>query len=121
MRSTGRATGRPRPGVGYAGDILDGQIIQDSHGIVFFADAIPMFGQSLPSLVVHWQSRTDLTSGTSGGGWIANFSGTEAATNNVLIAVTSFSDSGYPGAEMATYLTAAEFNPLLTYVSNGCK
>jgi V8-like Glu-specific endopeptidase len=107
--------------VGYAGDILDGQIIQDSHGIVFFADAIPMFGQSFPSLVVHWQSRTDLTSGTSGGGWIANFSGTESATNNTLIAVTSFSDSGYPGAEMATYLTAAEFNPLLTYVSNGCK
>jgi hypothetical protein len=27
----------------------------------------------------------------------------------------------YPGGEFAAYLTAAEFDPLLTFVSNGCK
>ena len=60
--------------VGYAGDILNGQIVQQSHGIVFFADSIPMFpSESLPNLVAHWQPITDLTSGTSGGAWIVNF------------------------------------------------
>jgi len=107
--------------IGYAADILDGKIIQESHGIVFFADSIPMFAQSFPNLVVSWQSLTDLTSGTSGGAWITNFNATEAASNNILIAVTSSSDDRYPGAEIAAYLTAAEFNPLLTFVSNGCK
>jgi len=107
--------------IGYAVDILNGQIIQESHGIVFFSDAIPMFPQSFPNIVVHWQSLTDLTNGTSGGGWITNFGPTEAATDNVLIAVTSFNSASLPGAEMAAYLTAAEFNPLLTFVSNGCK
>jgi hypothetical protein len=107
--------------VGYAGDILDGEIVQQALGIVFFADSIPMFPESPPSLVVHWQSVTDLNQGTSGGGWITNFSTDEGSGKNVLVAVTSFNDEDYPGAVMGAYLTAAEFNPLLAYVSNGCK
>jgi hypothetical protein len=108
--------------IGYAIDILDGQIIQRSEGIVYFADSIPMFPQmSLPNLVVLWQSLTDLTNGTSGGGWIVNFNPTEATNNNILIAVNSFHWPDYPAAEMAAYLTAAEFSPLLAFVSNGCK
>jgi len=35
--------------------------------------------------------------------------------------VTSFQFTNYPGGEGAAYLTAAEFNPLLAYVSGGCK
>jgi hypothetical protein len=107
--------------VGYAGDILDGEIVQQALGIVFFANSIPMFPESPPSLVVHWQSVTDLNQGTSGGGWITNFSTEEGSDKNVLVAVTSFNDEDYPGAVMGAYLTAAEFNPLLAYVSNGCK
>jgi hypothetical protein len=107
--------------VGYAADILDGEIIQQAEGIVFFANAIPMFPEAPTNLVVHWQSITDLTQGSSGGAWIANYSGEEAQGKNVLVAVTSFNDSGYPGAIMGAYLTAAEFNPLLNFVSNGCK
>jgi hypothetical protein len=107
--------------VGYAADILDGEIIQQAEGIVFFSNAIPMFPESPPNLVVHWQSVTDLSQGSSGGAWIANFSTDEGTNNNILIAVTSFGNSDYPGAVMGTYLTAAEFNPLLAYVSNGCK
>ena len=107
--------------VGYAGDILDGEIVQQAEGIVFFANSIPMFPESPPNLVVHWQSVTDLNQGTSGGGWITNFSTEEASGKNVLVAVTSFNDEDYPGAVMGAYLTAAEFNPLLAYVSNGCK
>jgi hypothetical protein len=107
--------------VGYAADILDGEIIQQAEGIVFFANAIPMFPEAPTNLVVHWQSITDLTQGSSGGGWIANYSSEEASDKNVLVAVTSFNDTGYPGAIMGAYLTAAEFNPLLNFVSNGCK
>jgi Trypsin-like peptidase domain len=107
--------------VGYAADILDGEIIQQAEGIVFFSNAIPMFPESPPNLVVHWQSVTDLSQGSSGGAWIANFSTDDGANNNILIAVTSFGNSDYPGAVMGAYLTAAEFNPLLAYVSNGCK
>jgi len=107
--------------VGYAADILDGEIIQQAEGIVFFSNAIPMFPESPPNLVVHWQSVTDLSQGSSGGGWIANFSTDDGTNNNILIAVTSFGNSDYPGAVMGAYLTAAEFNPLLAYVSNGCK
>jgi len=33
----------------------------------------------------------------------------------------SFTNTAYPGAMLAAYLTAAEFNPLLASVSNGCK
>lgn len=107
--------------VGYAGDILNGEIVQQALGIVFFADSIPMFDGAHPNLVVHWQSITDLTQGTSGGAWIANFNTTEGNNKNILVAVTSFNNSNYPGAIFAAYLTAAEFNPLLKLVSNGCK
>ncbi len=107
--------------VGYAGDILDGQIVQKSGGALFFADAIPMLPKSYPNIVVQWAPITDLTEGTSGGAWIANFSTTEGGSNNILVAVTSFQFTEYPGGEGAAYLTAAEFNPLLTFVANGCK
>ncbi len=80
--------------VGYAGDILDGQIVQKSGGAVFFADAIPMLPKSYPNIVVQWAPITDLTEGTSGGAWIANFSTSEGANKNILVAVTSFQFTG---------------------------
>lgn len=107
--------------IGYASDILNGQIVQKSGGAVFFADAIPMLDKSFPGIVVQWAPTTDLTFGTSGGAWIVNFSTTDGAGKNALIAVTSFQFTDYPGGEGAAYLTAAEFNPLLAYVSSGCK
>jgi hypothetical protein len=107
--------------VGYASDILNGQVVQKSGGAVFFADAIPMLDKSYPAIVVQWAPTTDLTFGTSGGAWIVNFSTTEGKDKNALIAVTSFQFTNYPGGEGAAYLTAAEFNPLLAYVSGGCK
>ena len=107
--------------VGYAGDILDGQIVQQSGGPVFFADQIPMMSKSYPDIVVQWAPITDLTEGTSGGAWITNFSNAEGEGKNVLIAVTSFGFDAYPGGEGAAYLTSQEFDPLLKFVSNGCK
>jgi hypothetical protein len=107
--------------IGYAADILNGQIIQQSGGMIFFADAIPMFDQSYPDMVVQWAPITNLTEGTSGGAWVANASPNEGPNKNILIAVTSSQLVAYPGGEAAAYLTSAEFNPLLQFVSNGCK
>ena len=95
--------------------------MQKSGGALFFADAIPMLDKSYPGIVVQWAPTTELTFGTSGGAWIVNFSTTDGHGKNALIAVTSFQFTAYPGGEGAAYLTAAEFNPLLAYVSGGCK
>jgi hypothetical protein len=116
--------------VGYPADILGGDIVQRVGGYVFFADAIPMGQWSQPNLVVQWGPITDATHGMSGGAWVTNLSSTEAAGKNVLIAVTSGAPSGparlgntqeFPGGTFAAYLTASEFNPLLSFVSGGCK
>jgi Trypsin len=107
--------------VGYAADILDGKIIQQAAGPLFFADAIPILGASYPGIVVQWAPITDLTEGTSGGAWVAAANPAEASGNNVLVAVTSSQLVSLPGGEAAAYLTAAEFNPLLASVSKGCK
>ncbi len=115
--------------VGYPGDILNADIIQYAPGIVFFADAIPLpKGLNLPANVVQWGPVTDATHGMSGGAWVANMSSTEGPNKNVLIAVTSSAPQLhntaiplFPGGTWAAYLTAAEFNPLLDFVSNGCK
>jgi hypothetical protein len=113
--------------IGYPGDIFDAAIIQEAPGIVFFANDIPTGEWSSPNFVMQWGPITDATQGMSGGAWVANISQTEGAGKNVLIAVTSFgaeTSEGtqlFPGGTFAAYLTAAEFNPLLSYVSNGCR
>jgi hypothetical protein len=107
--------------VGYPADILGGAIVQQVTGSVFFSNDIPMGSASSPNIVVQWGPVTDFTQGSSGGAWVAQPSSTEGASNNILVAVTSFNDLAFPGAMFAAYLTAAEFNPLLTSVSNGCK
>ena len=111
--------------VGYPGSILGGAIIQQVSGPMFFSDAIPI-GYNSSNIVVQWGPLTDFTTGSSGGAWIGNFSADEGKDKdgdpyNVLLAVTSTHNDNFPGAEFASYLTAADFNPLLAYVQNGCK
>jgi hypothetical protein len=115
--------------VGYPGDILNADIIQWAPGIVFFADQIPLpKGFDLPNEVVQWGPVTDATHGMSGGAWVTHMSDSEGPDKNILIAVTSSAPPLgntdiplFPGGTWAAYLTAAEFNPLLNFVSNGCK
>lgn len=116
--------------IGYPADILGGNIIQRVGGVLFFADAVPIGSWALPNLAVQWGPITDATHGMSGGAWVVNLSGTEADGKNVLVAVTSGAPPGpkrlgntqqFPGGTFAAYLTAAEFNPLLSFVSGGCK
>jgi hypothetical protein len=115
--------------VGYPGDILNADIVQYAPGIIFFANQISLPDPwNLSNTVVQWGPVTDATHGMSGGAWVANYSPTEGPNKNILIAVTSagpeIGNSGiprFPGGTWAAYLTAAEFNPLLDFVTNGCK
>jgi len=113
--------------IGYPGNILNSAIVQKAPGYVFFSNEIPMGPWSALNLVVQWGPITDATNGMSGGPWVVNLSPTESTTNNILIAVTSFGaiqpdgSQAFTGGTFASYLTAAEFNPLLTSVANGCK
>jgi hypothetical protein len=107
--------------VGYPADILDAAIVQQVPGAVFFANAIPLGASSQPNLVVHWGPGVEATQGMSGGAWISGFDVNNGANSNILIAVSSYENPDNPGASFGAYLTAAEFNPLLTSVSNGCK
>jgi hypothetical protein len=112
--------------IGYPGDILNGEVIQEAHGIVFFADSIPIFTNngaivSYPNLVVHWQRNTKLTQGSSGGAWIANFDPDEGKGSNIAITVSSFIMTSLPGAIFGPYLTTDKVNSLLQFTQNGCK
>jgi hypothetical protein len=115
--------------VGYPGDILNADIIQYAPGIVFFANQIPLpKGLNLPNDVVQWGPVTNATHGMSGGAWVARMNDEEGPDKNILIAVTSSAPQLrntdiplFPGGTWAAYLTAAEFNPVLTLVANGCK
>jgi len=107
--------------IGYPSAILDSAIPQKATGIVFFASTLPMGIDSQPNLVVHWGPSVDATQGMSGGAWVANFNLNEGPNNNFAISVSSYENPNNPGASFGAYLTAAEFNPLLTFVSNGCK
>jgi hypothetical protein len=112
--------------IGYPGDILNGEVIQQSHGIVFFADSIPIFTSngnqlSYPNIVVHWEGNTKLTQGSSGGAWIANFDSTENAQNNIAVSISGFTVKHFPGAMFGPYLTADQMNSLLKFTEAGCK
>jgi V8-like Glu-specific endopeptidase len=112
--------------IGYPGDILNGEIIQQSHGIIFFADSIPIFTSngnqlSFPNIVVHWEGNTKLTQGSSGGAWIANFDSAESAQNNIALSVSAFTVKGFPGAMFGPYLTADQMNSLMKFTQAGCQ
>jgi trypsin len=112
--------------IGYPGDILNGEVVQQAHGIVFFADSIPIFTdngatQSFPNLVVHWQRSTKLTQGSSGGAWVANFDPAEGQGNNIAIGLSSFIMKDFAGAIFGPYLTAANMNALLQFTQKGCQ
>ena len=108
--------------VGYPNAILDSAIVQQVPGYLFFSNTIPGPFSGMPNEVTQWGPTLDATQGMSGGAWIINFDTSgKAAGANTLIAVSSLVNSGFPWASFAAYLTAAEFNPLLKSVSNGCK
>ncbi len=114
--------------IGYPDDILEGTIVQKAPGAVFPATALPFGLESVSNLITQWGPVTDTTHGMSGGAWVVRPDADESSQgHNLLIAVTAFSPESrsghpmFPGGAFAAYLTAAEFNPLLNSVENGCK
>lgn len=120
--------------IGYPEDVIGGDTMVWTPGIVFPANAIPLpIGDNSANLLVQWGAMTDATEGMSGGAWAAPITDVQTGnTSFTLIAVTSFNVNlltnnqsaeapAYPGAAWAAYLASAEFNPLLQRVQNGCK
>jgi hypothetical protein len=97
---------------GYPAAMLQGQIIQKAHGEIFFPN--------VPNVVALRHNHPDLTRGSSGGAWVANFKEREnAAQYNVVIAVSSFIITEQSGVSFAAYPTSA-LRRLFDYVSKGC-
>jgi hypothetical protein len=115
--------------IGYPEEILGTEIVQRAHGLVFFADDVPIFEKSYPGLVAHWQDNARFTHGSSGGAWVAAAGSEEGDQKNVVISLNSFhvssdltaAGTSLPGAEFGPYFKSADYNALYKYVSNGCK
>ena len=73
----------------------------------------------LPNIVALRHNRADLTQGSSGGAWVANFDKREDGEYNTVIAVTSYISKSQSGVSFGPYPTSA-FYRLLDYVSKGC-
>jgi hypothetical protein len=106
--------------IGYPGDVMNGQLVQEAHGAIIFADDIPILpGVSLPHLLALWEFNPTLTEGTSGGGWVANLSSVPAADNNVLVSVNSFYLRNHPEMTYGPKFDTAQFRFLLNHVASG--
>ena len=98
---------------GYPAAMLGGEIIQIAHGDILFPNS------SIPNIVALRHNRADLTRGSSGGAWVANFDKREDGEYNTVIAVTSFTRKPQSGVSFGPYPTSA-FYRLFDYVSKGC-
>jgi Trypsin len=98
---------------GYPAAMLGGEIIQIAHGDIFFPNS------SIPNIVALRHNHADLTQGSSGGAWVANFDKREDGEYNAVIAVTSFIRKPQSGISFGSYPTSA-FYRLFDYVSKGC-
>lgn len=99
--------------IGYPIALLNGQIIQIAEGLLHFASDRHNVVE-----LVHAE-RPDLTQGTSGGAWVANFSKEESETHNDVLSISSFLLPNMPGVSFGPYLTA-DYRKLLDHVSRGC-
>jgi hypothetical protein len=70
--------------------------------------------------IILMHANPNMTEGTSGGAWIANFSTGESADDNVVIGVTSFGMPIWPGITFAPYFRQENYGGLFDYVSKGC-
>jgi Trypsin len=106
--------------IGYPADVMNAQLMQEAHGVVFFPDDIPFVpGASFPRLLALLQFSPYLTEGTSGGGWIGNLSSVDAPDNNVLVSVNSFHLPKLPVMEFGPQFDKDQFRSLLNHVASG--
>ena len=99
--------------IGYPGAIEGGMIIQRDPGWLALS-------LSEPNEIILMHDNPNMTQGTSGGAWIANFSATGNPDENVVVGVTSFGVPSWPGVTFGPYLRQEYFGGLFDYVSKGC-
>jgi hypothetical protein len=104
---------RTATATGYPGAMLGGQIIQRALGEIVSVNVAP------PQVVALKHNQVNLTQGSSGGAWVANFSKDDDANHNIIISLTSFISGVQPGVSFGPYLTS-DFKQLFDYVSKGC-
>jgi hypothetical protein len=97
---------------GYPSAALAGEVIQKAHGI------LQRLSEASNVLALQHNDK-DLTQGSSGGAWVANFGLTEGADNNIVIGLNSVVNKNLSGVSYGPYFTA-DFNRLFDYVSKGC-
>ena len=105
--------------IGYPAGVLSGQIIQSAHGAIIWANRIPPLGE-FPQLLALMQFNPNLTSGTSGGAWVGNFSTTEAPDHNIVISISTFHPPDHPEMAFGPYFKQDDFKYLLDYTARGC-
>jgi hypothetical protein len=98
---------------GYPAEVLDGEIIQIAAGPLGTTTDL----QNIVSL--DHKDHPNMTRGTSGGAYVANFSRNEGAGWNLAISVSSFFRTAHPEISYGPYFTSAA-KQLFEYVSSGC-
>lgn len=103
---------REAPKIGYPAGILNGEVIQIDRGPLFFPS-------ELSGLVGLRHGNPKNTGGSSGGGWIGNFTHADRADANYVISV----ESHWRGDPSISYGPRfdAEFESLLDYTERGCR
>ncbi len=99
--------------IGYPGAIEGGMIVQQDPGRLAFS-------LSQPGVVILMHTNPNMTQGTSGGAWIANFSTSENPDENVVIGLTSEGSPNWPGVTFGPYFKQQTYGSLFDYVSKGC-
>jgi hypothetical protein len=99
--------------IGYPGAIEGGMIVQRDPGLLALS-------LSRPNEIILMHTNPNMTQGTSGGAWIANFATTERPDENSIIGVTSFGNGTWPGVTFGPYFRQQNYGGLFDYVSKGC-
>jgi hypothetical protein len=101
--------------IGYPGAISSGQIVQRDPGSLGSRT-------DMSNVVMLQHDNPNMTQGTSGGAWVANFNTVEGPENNVIVGLTSFGfPTRWPGTTFGPYFMKDRLGGLLEFVSNGCK
>jgi hypothetical protein len=96
--------------IGYPGAIESGMIVQRDPGLLALS-------LSRPNEIILLHTNPNMTKGTSGGAWIANFSTGESADGNIVVGVTSFGNPNWPGITFGPYFRQENYGGLFDCVS----
>ena len=98
---------------------MSGEVVQYVSGdVIRTSDISTQKGKA--NVQVLWHGNAGFTGGSSGGGWVANFSHDESPDTNILVGLNSFGTDSRPGASFGPMFNE-NFQKLLTHAENGCR